>query len=293
MRQRVSSLCCVLAFVSVSVTAQVSYWFQGFQRSGNAPIARAYLGVGGYVTNWFTTNAPGSIVPIYLLPFAYTNSTDLAGLIVGWGVGTNTTDKMPTNFYKASTDLAGVINGNGIGTNTSDKTPTNSYNNANSVLLPGVVSGYNIGTNLTAFYQGGGDVVTNKRVATFSMSNNIVISASGGNPYIDFEGSTALLLLQGSSYIGFGANAEVYSFRDFVPQSDALYSLGRSSSAMRWKHAFIHNGLLIKSNSWTNASITHLPTLTYGDNFYVSSNGVPHVIWVDGAGNFTTNRLVP
>ena len=45
---------------------------------------------------------------------------------------------------------------------------------------------------------------------------------------------------------------------------------------------------IIRSNSWA-----HVPSLTYGDNFYCSSNGVPHVIWVDQGGTSHTNRLVP
>lgn len=313
MRRSITLLVCILAIAlgPIAALSQVTYWFQGFERSGNAPIARAYLGVGGYMTNWFTTNAPGSTIPLYLLTnitfvqidsntwflatnfIKYTNTTDLAGVVSAAGIGTNTSDKMPTNFYGPSTALAGVISGNTIGTNTSDKTQTNFYNNANAALLPGVVSGSSIGTNSTSFYQGGGDVVTNKRTAAFSMSNNIAINSSGGNPFIDFQGNSGTLLIQGSSYFGFGNSAEVYSFKDFVPQSDALYNLGRSSAAMRWKNLFLMNGLVIKSNSWTNASIAHLPTLTYGDNLYVSSNGVPHVIWVDDVGNFTTNRLVP
>lgn len=48
------------------------------------------------------------------------------------------------------------------------------------------------------------------------------------------------------------------------------------------------NGLIISSNSWVNP-----PTLAFGQNFYCSSNGVPHVIWKDQSGTLTTNRLVP
>jgi hypothetical protein len=47
-------------------------------------------------------------------------------------------------------------------------------------------------------------------------------------------------------------------------------------------------GVIIKSNT-----IASIPTLTFGDNFYWSSNGVPHVIWKDQAGTQVTNRLVP
>lgn len=39
-------LASLLCLLSLSTQAQVSYWFQGFQRQGNAALARAYLGVG-------------------------------------------------------------------------------------------------------------------------------------------------------------------------------------------------------------------------------------------------------
>ena len=48
------------------------------------------------------------------------------------------------------------------------------------------------------------------------------------------------------------------------------------------------NGAWIGSNSWLN-----VPALAAGDNFYASSNGVPHVIWKDQAATLHTNRLVP
>ena len=48
------------------------------------------------------------------------------------------------------------------------------------------------------------------------------------------------------------------------------------------------NGAWIGSNSWMA-----VPTLVNGDNFYCSSNGVPHVIWRNQAGTLYTNRLVP
>ena len=46
-------------------------------------------------------------------------------------------------------------------------------------------------------------------------------------------------------------------------------------------------GLLVTSNSWQT-----VPTLAEGENWYCSSNGVPHVVWKVG-GILTTNRLVP
>jgi len=49
-----------------------------------------------------------------------------------------------------------------------------------------------------------------------------------------------------------------------------------------------NNGFILSSNSWTN-----VPALNYGDNWYASSNGVPHVIWLDQGGTRHTNRLVP
>jgi hypothetical protein len=48
------------------------------------------------------------------------------------------------------------------------------------------------------------------------------------------------------------------------------------------------NGFLLRSNL-----VSQIPTLSPGDNFYWSSNGVPHVIWQDQAGTQATNRLVP
>jgi hypothetical protein len=48
------------------------------------------------------------------------------------------------------------------------------------------------------------------------------------------------------------------------------------------------NGFLLRSNL-----VSTIPTLSPGDNFYWSSNGVPHVIWKDQAGTQATNRLVP
>ena len=48
------------------------------------------------------------------------------------------------------------------------------------------------------------------------------------------------------------------------------------------------NGAWVGSNSWMA-----VPTLASGDNFYCSSNGVPHVIWRNQAGTLYTNRLVP
>jgi hypothetical protein len=70
------------------------------------------------------------------------------------------------------------------------------------------------------------------------------------------------------------------------------------SSADAWLGSFtsftasgigtITNGMVISSNSWVNC-----PTLTPGKNFYCSSNGVPHVIWMNESGTLTTNRLVP
>jgi len=48
------------------------------------------------------------------------------------------------------------------------------------------------------------------------------------------------------------------------------------------------NGFIVSSNSWVTAV-----TLAPGQNRYVSSNGVPHVIWADQAGVLSTNRLVP
>jgi hypothetical protein len=48
------------------------------------------------------------------------------------------------------------------------------------------------------------------------------------------------------------------------------------------------NGAWIGSNSWMA-----VPTLASGDNFYCSSNGVPHVIWRNQVGTLYTNRLVP
>jgi hypothetical protein len=52
--------------------------------------------------------------------------------------------------------------------------------------------------------------------------------------------------------------------------------------------SFSTNGFQITSKSWMN-----VPVLKNGDNFYCSSNGVPHVIWKDQNGTVRTNRLVP
>ena len=60
-------------------------------------------------------------------------------------------------------------------------------------------------------------------------------------------------------------------------------------SSAGWANYYLTNGLTVQSNSWTSP----LPPMTYGDNIYRSSNGVPHVIWKDEGGTVRTNRLVP
>lgn len=47
-----------------------------------------------------------------------------------------------------------------------------------------------------------------------------------------------------------------------------------------------NGGFLVTSNSWTN--VVNVP-LTYGDNLYVSSNGIPYVITVGPTGTRSTN----
>ena len=58
---------------------------------------------------------------------------------------------------------------------------------------------------------------------------------------------------------------------NFRRASNAIYWNNQIASNALWQASQGTNGSLIGSNSWHN-----LPTLLAGDNFYTSSNGVPH-----------------
>lgn len=278
-------LALAVLIATVTGSAQITYYIQGLHRQGNAEDARNYLGVGFVVTNWFTTSAPNATVPLNLL----TNITAVQLSSNTWFLATNFIS------YTNNAQLVGIIVGSGIGTNTTHLMPTNFYNNANTALKPGVVSGDAIGTNYAGLFTLPDNVLTNRQTTPTVISNFLYLEASGGNPTLYFIGTSGTIgwgsdVSLVGSYISFGPVGEIAAQKDLVSGTDGLYNLGRGPAAVRWKNIFLKGGACISSNS---LGLGRLVNLTYGDNLYISSNGVPHVIWMDGAGTITTNRLVP
>ena len=83
------------------------------------------------------------------------------------------------------------------------------------------------------------------------------------------------------------------SYPDYVTNWMAWQAVNenfrRASNALFY---FQVRSQIIQSNSWGILMLV-TNTMTNGDNFYTSSNGVPYVVWKDQAGSLYITRLVP
>lgn len=264
----------ILAIGILPITSpSQTYYILGLHRQGNAEDARAYLKIFSVSTNWFTTNVAGSTVPLNLLAGITSNELDAAT----WTLATNVT------VYANNNGEVAVISGLNVGTNVERFIQTN---DSRIVYL------------LNPQNQFGPNVITNNRPVTVVMSNTFEIHPTppaGGPAQLNFVASTAtggIIEFGGNNYIQVGKLAEVSMGFNTTPQGDGTIILGASKTARRWKNLFLYGCMYISSNSWDIAQI-EATSMTYGDTLWCASNGVPTVIWRDGATlTFHTNNLV-
>jgi len=154
-----------------------------------------------------------------------------------------------------------------------------------AVVIPNTITSTNANVANTMLVLNGAQNGTAGNVLEYK-TNNVskfsVTTAGGLTLGSTISMGTGAISIGGQSTIG-GVSGTTY-----------LYSGGTSKMSIGSTLVTIYtalsvtNGLTISSNSWAN-----VPSLAPGQNFYCSSNGVPHVIWSDEAGTLYTNRLVP
>lgn len=149
----------------------------------------------------------------------------------------------------------------------------------NNARLSGValLDGTNVFTGTNTFSNIAGTIACAGTITTSS-----TLASSGGNVRgAEFQPYSA----SANTIISLRDNTKLIAFRN--TGSNVVTITGSGDIAAQGSIT-VSNGSIVTSNSWVN-----VPTLANGQNFYCSSNGVPHVIWSDEAGTLHTNRLVP